>query len=86
MKTLLLATTCATLLATPSLACRGTAEYPEVMAVLAEANLPEAQKAAYLQRLEEGAALHHQGHDSDDMALRQQSLAILDEIMAFVAP
>lgn len=82
MKTLLLAGACAMLLAAPALACRGTAEYPEVGAQLANADLPAEQKEALTKRLDEGEALHRKGHDSDDQGLRQESLKILDEIKA----
>jgi len=86
MKSLLLATACATLIAAPALACRGTVEYEEVAALLAQANLPEAERASYAARLAEGESLHHRGHESDDPALRLQSLAILDKIREQITP
>jgi hypothetical protein len=85
MKTLLLAGACAMLLTAPAMACRGTAEYPEVAAQLAKAELPAEQKEALSKRLEEGEALHRKGHDTDDAEERKESLKILDEIKAEIA-
>jgi hypothetical protein len=80
MKTLLLSCACAVLVSAPVLACRGTAEYPEVSAQLAVSNLPAAEKEALTKKFREGEALHHRGHDLDDAGLRLESLKILDEI------
>ena len=85
MKTLLLASACAMLIAAPALACRGTVEYPELAVQLANADLPAEQKQTLATRLEEGEALHRKGHDNDDKNLRQESLSILDEIKAEIA-
>lgn len=82
MKTLLIAGVCAMLISAPALACRGTAEYPELAAHLTNADIPSEQKEAYAKRLEEGEALHRKGHDLDDQKLRQESLKILDELKA----
>ena len=79
MRALLLAGA-AVLVAMPALACRGTAEYPELAAQLAQLDLSAADKAAYAGALEEGAALHQRGHDVDSQALRLESLKILDDI------
>ena len=80
MRYLLLACISAVLLSSPALACRGTVEYSEVKVRLAMADLPSADKAVYQQRLEEGWALHQNGHDEKSKELRKQSLKILDEI------
>ena len=80
MKNLMLACGCAALLSSPALACRGTVEYSEVKAQLAMADLPAADKAVYEKRLEEGWALHQNGHHGDNKELRKKSLKILDEI------
>jgi hypothetical protein len=85
MKTLLLAGACAMLISVPALACRGTAEYPELAAQLAKRDLPAEQKDAYGKKLKEGEALHRQGHDRDNKALRDESLKILDELKAAIA-
>ena len=76
MKTLLLAVACAVLLTSPALACRGTAEYPEVAAQLTKAELPDEQKETLSKRLEEGEALHRTGHNTDDAEQRKESLKI----------
>lgn len=85
MKTLLLAGVCAMLMAAPAFACRGTAEYPETAAQLAESDLLPAQKEEFKKKLEEGEALHRRGHELNDAALRQESLKILDDIRAKIA-
>ena len=85
MKTLLLASACAMLLAAPAMACRGIAEYPEIAAQLANLDLPAEQKEALSKRLEEGVALHRKGHDIGDTELRKKSLKILDEIKIEIA-
>jgi hypothetical protein len=85
MRTLLLTSACALLMAAPALACRGTAEYPDAAVRVASANLPAGEKEALSKRLKEGEALHDRGHTRDDAALRQESLKILDEIKAKLA-
>ena len=85
MKSLLLAGACVMLVATPAFACRGTAEYSETAAQLAESNLSGTQKEEYKLKLEQGEALHRRGHEVNDGALRQDSLKILDEIKAQIA-
>jgi hypothetical protein len=80
MRYLLLACACAMMVASPAWACRGTAEYPEVRAQLAKADLPTAEKATYEKKLDDGWALHERGHHENDMELRKKSLEILDEI------
>lgn len=82
MNTLLVASACVVLVATPAFACRGTAEYPETAAKLAKSGWPEAQKEEYKKMLAEGEALHRRGHDLNDAALRRESLKILDDIKA----
>lgn len=85
MRTLLFAVGCVMLASAPALACRGTAEYPQVAAQLAKLDLPAAQKAAYAKKLEEGKALHQKGHELDNQELRKESLKILDELKAELA-
>jgi len=75
----------ATLTAGPAFACRGTAEYPQVAAQLEQANLPAAEKSALAERLQAGEALHLRGHELDNRDVRNDSLAILDEIKAKLA-
>jgi hypothetical protein len=85
MKTLLVASACVVLVATPALACRGTAEYPETAVQLAKSGLPEAQKQEYKKVLAEGETLHRRGHELNDADLRKESLKILDDIKAKIA-
>jgi hypothetical protein len=80
MKVVFFLGACAVLLTTPALACRGTVEYPEVMALLAKADIPEERKQVLADRLTEGKVLHDKGHDMDSQELRLKSLAVLDEI------
>jgi len=82
MRYLLPVCLCAVLFSAPALACRGTAEYSQVKMKLATADLPAAEKASYGKRLEDGWALHQNGHHEKNKALRKQSLKILDEIKA----
>jgi hypothetical protein len=82
VKTLLLTCICSVLISAPALACRGTAEYPDLALRLAAADLPAAEKAGMTARFKEGEAMHQRGHELDDAALRQQSLDILDAIKA----
>ena len=82
MKTLLVASACVVLVATPAFACRGTAEYPETAVQLAKSGLQEAQKQEYKKMLDEGEALHRRGHELNDAALRKESLKILDDMKA----
>jgi hypothetical protein len=82
VKTLLLTCACAVLISAPALACRGTAEYPELALKLAALDMSVAEKEVIATRFKEGEALHQRGHQLDDAALRQESLKILDEIKA----
>ena len=85
MKTLLLTCACIALFSTTALACRGTAEYPQISLRLAETNMSPAEKDALARRLNEGEAIHRRGHELDSQDLRQESLKILDEIKAKIA-
>ena len=85
MKTLLLACASIALFSATALACRGTAEYPQISLKLAESNMTPAEKDALARRLNEGEAIHRRGHELDSQELRQESLKILDEIKAKIA-
>lgn len=80
MKTVLLACVGVLMVSGPAWACRGTAEFPDVQAKLAMADLPESVRTNYSERLLEGIALHEMGHEEDSMELRLKSLEILDEL------
>ena len=85
MKTLLLTCISLALFSTTALACRGTAEYPQVAVQLAQLDLPAADKSALVRSFEVGEAIHRRGHELDRADLRQDSLKILDEIKAKIA-
>ncbi|MDO8533607.1 MAG: hypothetical protein Q7S17_02560 [Xanthobacteraceae bacterium] len=86
MKTLLLTCACITLFsATTALACRGTAEYPQVAVQLAQSDLSAADKEVLAKSLQAGEAIHRRGHELDSQELRQESLKILDEIKTKIA-
>lgn len=68
--------------ASSALACRGTAEYPEIAARLAAASLPADRKAELDRQFEEGRALHDRAHQQNDTDAMRESLRILDHIKA----
>ena len=86
MKTLLLTCAGIVLFSATALACRGTAEYPQISLKLAETNMTPVEKAALAKRLHEGEAIHRRGHELDSQQLRQESLKILDDIKIKLAP
>jgi hypothetical protein len=85
MKTLLLTCISIALFSTTALACRGTAEYPQVAVEIAQLDLAAGDKRALAKALEAGEAIHRRGHELDRADLRQESLKILDEIKAKIA-
>ena len=85
MKTLLLTCIAIALFSTTALACRGTAEYPQVAVQLSQLDRAAADKSALVKSLEAGEAIHRRGHELDSQDLRQESLKILDEIKAKIA-
>ena len=80
MRTLILAGVLIALVATPALACRGTAEYPEVAADIAQSTLTPERKKEILDQLNVGNALHKESHREDDMMKMGESIRILDGI------
>ncbi|MDT8345378.1 MAG: hypothetical protein RQ752_13225 [Thermohalobaculum sp.] len=66
----------AALAATPALACRGTAEYPQAQARLEVAQIDPAKKLDLMRRLEEGRKLHEAGHAAGDTGQMKQSLKV----------
>lgn len=68
--------------ASDALACRGTAEYPQVAQQLASAALPADQKMSLSHQLVDGRALHDRAHQQNDTRGMQESLRILDRIRA----
>ena len=84
MRTLILAGVLIALVSTPAFACRGTAEYPEVAADIAQSTLTPERKKEILDQLNVGNALHKQAHRENDMMKMGDSIRILDGIKAQV--
>ncbi len=82
MRTLVLAGVLIALVATPALACRGTAEYPEAANDIAQSTLTPARKKELLDQLSVGNALHEEAHRNGDMMKMGQSIRVLDGIKA----
>ncbi len=82
MRTLILAGALIALVATPALACRGTAEYPEAADDIQQSTLTPERKKEILDQLSVGNALHKEGHQKGDMMKMGESIRILDGIKA----
>ncbi len=82
MRTLILAGALIALVATPALACRGTAEYPEAADDIAQSTLTPERKKEILDQLSVGNALHKEGHQQGNMMKMGESIRILDGIKA----
>ena len=82
MRTLILAGVLIALVATPALACRGTAEYPEAANDIAQSMLTPERKKELLGQLSVGNALHEEAHRNGDMMKMGQSIRVLDGIKA----
>jgi hypothetical protein len=85
MKALLIGCTCLVLVSASALACRGTVEFPQAAAQLAQAQLPAAEKATLTKRLNAAETQHQRGHDTNSEALMKESLQVLDEIKIKIA-
>lgn len=66
--------------ASSALACRGSAEYPEVAAKLAASSLPADKKGELTRQLEEGRTMHDKAHQQNDKGLMKDSLKVLDKV------
>ncbi len=82
MRLLLLTGVCLILISSSALACRGTAEYPEVNEQLQSSTLSTERLDALLQQLTQGAAMHEEAHQEGDMSKMGQSIGILDGVKA----
>ncbi len=82
MRTWILAGVLIAFVATPALACRGTAEYPDAAADIAQSTLTPERKKALLDQLSVGNAMHQQAHSESDMMKMGESIRILDGIKA----
>ncbi len=60
-------------------ACRGTEEFPQVIAILG--NLPPSEKKTeFSKALEKAQAIHEKAHQNDDKDKMRESLKILDGV------
>ncbi len=86
MRTLLLASACMVLIAGPALACRGTAEYPQISIQLEQSKNSPERVEALMAMLSQGQTMHKEGHRQGDMGKLLTSLRILDELKEAIAP
>ena len=82
MRTLILAGVLIALVATPALACRGTAEYPEAADDIAQSTLTPERKKELQDLLGVGNTMHREAHQDGDMMKMGKSIRILDGIKA----
>ncbi len=82
MRYLLLTGVCLVLISSTALACRGTAEFPQVNEQLQSSTLSPDRLDALLKQLTQGAAMHEEAHQQGDMSKMGQSIRILDDIKA----
>ena len=80
MRILIFAGVLIALVATPALACRGTAEYPEAADDIRQSTLTPERKKELLDQLSVGNALHKEAHRENDMMKMGDSIRILDGI------
>jgi hypothetical protein len=66
--------------AAPALACKGTAEYPATMKLAAQSAVTPEKKQEIMKMLEQGNALHEEGHKADDTAKMKKSMEMLEAI------
>lgn len=86
MKTLLFASACIVLISGPALACRGSAEYPEIATQLEQSKNSPERNSALMKMLSQGQSMHQEGHRQGDMAKLLASLRILDALNAELTP
>ncbi len=86
MRTLLLASACIVVIAGPALACRGTAEYPEIFKQLEQSKSSPERVEALMAMLSQGQLMHKEGHRQGDMGKLLTSLRMLDELKEAIAP
>ncbi len=86
MRTLLLASACMVLIAGPALACRGTAEYPQISTQLEQSKSSPERVEALMAMLNQGQTMHKEGHQQGDMDKLLTSLRMLDELKESIAP
>ena len=86
MRTLLLASACIVMISGPALACRGTAEYPQLSKQLEPAQKSPERIAALMEQIRQGQSMHRQGHREGNMTMLLASLRILDSLKVEIAP
>ncbi len=86
MRTLLIASVCMAVLVSPALACRGTAEYPQISKQLEQLKGSPERTNALMEKVRQGQSMHQEGHRQGDMGRLLTSLRILDELKEEVAP
>ena len=82
MRYLLLTGVCLVLISSSALACRGTAEFPQVNEQLQSSTLSPERLDALLEQLTQGAAMHEEAHQEGNMSKMGQSIGILDGVKA----
>ena len=85
MKTLLIATACIVVISGPALACRGTAEFPEVSTQLQQSTISPERLNELIARLSQGQAMHEEGHSQGDGGKMGAALVILDEVKSEIS-
>ncbi len=86
MRTLLLASACMVLIAGPALACRGTAEYPQIFKQLEQSKSSPERIETLMAKLSQGQSMHKVGHRQGDMGKLLTSLRMLDGLKEAIAP
>ena len=74
------------LIAGPALACRGTAEYPQIFVQLEQSEISPERVEALMAMLSQGQTMHKEGHRQGDMGKLLTSLRMLDELTEAIAP
>ena len=74
------------LIAGPALACRGTAEYPQIFIQLEQSKSSPERVEALMAMLSQGQTMHKEGHRQGDMDKLLTSLRMLDELKESIAP
>ena len=80
MRALILVGVLIALVATPALACRGTAEFPAAADGIRQSTLTTERKKELLDQLSVGNALHEEAHWDNDMMKMGDSIRILGGI------
>ena len=80
MRLVLLTGVCLVLISSTALACRGTAEFPQVNEQLQSSTLSAERLDALLEQLTQGAAMHEEAHQQGNMSKMGRSIRILDDV------